>query len=945
MIMKMQFINQRLLAPALFGVTFGVGAMITGVALAQEQSWSYTYNSLGLKETEDGPRTDVEDVTSYTYDASGNLATVTLPLGYVTTYNSYDAAGRPLSITDASGLTTEFEYHPRGWLTKVTLKDRGGDVSKDRVTTYDYYADGEVKQIATPNGSELHFEYNGANHLTAIFNQAAERIEYELDAAGNRTRERILGADGAIVFSVEKAYDELSRLMDVLGNNGQSTHTDYDANDNPLQTTNALSHTNVQQYDALNRLKTHMDPMQAQTHFEYDASGNIRSVTDANGNTTFYTYDGLGNLLSLDSPDTGITTYEYDSAGNRIRQTDARGVVTQYQYDALNRLTHIIYPGSPGENVTYIYCAPSANCLPHQLQTIERADGLVQVFSYTPFNELSFTFGVYGGAYFGTFYEYDSHGDLVVQRQWDGAEVQYLRDAAGRISSVKFRSNSSAAWQVVVDQVNYLPFGPEQSYAYGNGLTHTLEYSQDYQINRIQVGGINPVLDYAYNYNPADNIVGIQNNLDANRNQSFVYDNASRLTNAQGIYGEIGYEYDLVGNRLKRVLDTPNLQATEHYGYNSGTNQLAYLIRVLVAGGYDKIRSYEYDEAGNPVVEQEANPSLENWTWVVTDSTYNHANRRVSAAKQGHFDAEYQYNTLGQRIAKKVGGVVTERYSYGSAGELLQVSNGQNIPLRQYIYLNGKLVGMHNAQENALYYVHHDHLGTPQKLTNQNQQVVWSADYLPFGEAAVTGTQEVYSRFPGQYYDEETGLYYNYFRDYDSSTGRYIQSDPIGLNGGINTYLYVNASPMRYSDPFGLNPVAGCAAGSWGGPLGCGIGAVVGTMVSAAIINAAVRHPTEEDKRELLEACGEVDEKDQCDPPEGTVCSVYHETGAPHKATDIDGNPLGKIVPHVHTYQMNKAPNGCFWNKRSSAIHTHNYTPIDARSCYEYPSWVAQYGG
>jgi len=90
-------------------------------------------------------------------------------------------------------------------------------------------------------------------------------------------------------------------------------------------------------------------------------------------------------------------------------------------------------------------------------------------------------------------------------------------------------------------------------------------------------------------------------------------------------------------------------------------------------------------------------------------------------------------------------------------------------------------------------------------LTDDNQQVVWQAEYEPFGKATVT-TETVTNniRFPGQYYDQETGLHYNYFRYYDPSIGRYITSDPIGLDGGINTYGYVGANPLSYEDFFGL---------------------------------------------------------------------------------------------------------------------------------------------
>lgn len=111
-----------------------------------------------------------------------------------------------------------------------------------------------------------------------------------------------------------------------------------------------------------------------------------------------------------------------------------------------------------------------------------------------------------------------------------------------------------------------------------------------------------------------------------------------------------------------------------------------------------------------------------------------------------------------------------------------------------------------------IYFVHNNHLGTAQVITDSNQQVVWAANYEPFGAVTVTeNTIDNDSRFPGQYYDAATGLYYNYFRDYDPEIGRYIQSDPIGLNGGINTYGYVGGNPISLFDPFGLAPYPGCS--------------------------------------------------------------------------------------------------------------------------------------
>ncbi|MCP4669897.1 MAG: hypothetical protein GY857_01205 [Desulfobacula sp.] len=104
------------------------------------------------------------------------------------------------------------------------------------------------------------------------------------------------------------------------------------------------------------------------------------------------------------------------------------------------------------------------------------------------------------------------------------------------------------------------------------------------------------------------------------------------------------------------------------------------------------------------------------------------------------------------------------------------------------------------------YFYHNDHLGTPQKMMAVNGAVVWSAKYSSFGKAEVhpTSTVENNLRFPGQYYDAETGLHYNYHRYYDPDTGRYLTPDPIGLAGGINPFVYTVNNPINSIDPWGL---------------------------------------------------------------------------------------------------------------------------------------------
>jgi RHS repeat-associated protein len=179
--------------------------------------------------------------------------------------------------------------------------------------------------------------------------------------------------------------------------------------------------------------------------------------------------------------------------------------------------------------------------------------------------------------------------------------------------------------------------------------------------------------------------------------------------------------------------------------------------------------------------------------------------------------AELLTNGLGQRVKKTVGSTVT-LYHYDEGGKLLGEYNSSGTALYETVYLDDQPVAVIKPGSTATtykaYYIYADHLNTPRLITDNAagtaNKKVWQWDSDPFGASvpnenpAGAGTFTYNPRFPGQVYDKETGLHYNYFRDYSPATGRYVQSDPIGLAGGINTFAYVGGNPVLYVDAFGL---------------------------------------------------------------------------------------------------------------------------------------------
>jgi YD repeat-containing protein len=187
----------------------GLNPTLTGTP----RTWTWTYNSFGQMLTATGPRTDVNDTTVYTYDAQGNLATVTNAAGHVTTISNYDANGRAGRITDANGLVTDLSYSPRGWLLSRSVSGPG--ISE--VTSYLYDNAGQLKKVTLPDNAFISYTYDDAHRLTGLADSAGNSIAYTLDAIGNHVKEQVKDPNGTLARQTSRVYDALNRLQQVTG--------------------------------------------------------------------------------------------------------------------------------------------------------------------------------------------------------------------------------------------------------------------------------------------------------------------------------------------------------------------------------------------------------------------------------------------------------------------------------------------------------------------------------------------------------------------------------------------------------------------------------------------------------------------------------------------------------------------------------------------------------
>jgi RHS repeat-associated protein len=290
-----------------------------------------------------------------------------------------------------------------------------------------------------------------------------------------------------------------------------------------------------------------------------------------------------------------------------------------------------------------------------------------------------------------------------------------------------------------------------------------------------------------YGYDDAFRITGITDAGSSALSWSYGYDNLDRLNSASKTGTTQGWTYDANGNRLSETGSAPSA-----YTNSAASNRVSSISGSLV-------RTYGYDAAGNTL------------SYAGITFTYNNRGR-MATATNGSATAAYTYNALGQRIKRTASGVTT-LYVYDEAGHLAGEYTSTGALIQETVWLGDMPVATLRPNGSGgviLYYVHTDHLNTPRLVTDTSNNIRWRWDSDPFGTTAPDenpsslGVFTYNLRFPGQQYDSVAGLNYNYYRDLDPATGRYVQSDPIGLFGGLNTYSYVDGNPLSALDPLGL---------------------------------------------------------------------------------------------------------------------------------------------
>ncbi|WP_350116092.1 RHS repeat-associated core domain-containing protein [Nitrosomonas sp.] len=798
----------------------------------------------------------------YGYTSFGRLETVTDPAGGVTHYTyvrptASTESNLLESVTDARGVRIARNYYGLRYgpscngmegvsdddLAKIPADKREACINDPRTVQ-----DQRVWKQVAADGGEKHFRYTLANPsiptspvIQTVFTDArGHSTTYRFSMQGQPLNVTDPLGQSLVLHRAPGSNLLLSKTGNASCNvcgriSAGDSHQTRDANGNHLTRTNALGHTTKLAYDArFNKPTKITDAAEKTTGINYDDRGNVLSVTDANANITRFTYNSRGLPQTVTDALGNKTTLNYDASGNLVKITDSQSNVTQYVHDAIGRLVEITDPlGNHGKQIYDALNRVVSQIDARGKTTSFSYDAVGNLLSVTDArgNTVSFTYDVMNRVTTRTdaagkteALEYDLSGNLIkytdrrgqasefsydsLNRQIkenyaDGNAVTSEYDARGRLTQV----NDSAGG---VQTFEYDELGRLTSETAPNGA---INYRYD-AVSRLVLRQVIGQAAANYSYDALGNMLSVSDSdisvnfsydalnrrireqRDNGVNTDLTFDSLGRAlsivhSNAAGAIDRQVYEYDKTGNRksLSSTLGQPYITPAATARYDKAN-------RLLERGGF----TYTYDENGNRLTKTSP-AGTTNYSW---DSR----NRLTAITEPDGTVTRFTYDAFNLLISQQVSGSgrnLDTAYLPDSVSNVIYQSSSDGETLS---ILSGRRIDDHLAAsrgDGTKDYILRDALNSTVATTDTAGALKQSISYEPYGQ--VSGSKTM---FPIQYTGRlpvSDGLYYYRARFYDPEAGRFLSEDPIGLEGGINTYAYVDGNPLGMVDPLGL---AGC---------------------------------------------------------------------------------------------------------------------------------------
>ncbi|MEV3853721.1 putative T7SS-secreted protein [Streptomyces sp. NPDC050095] len=718
--------------------------------------------------------------TRYGYDDAGNLTSALRPDGRELTA-SRNEFGLPVRVRTADGTVHHHTYDEHG--NRTSLTDPSG-----RTTHFTYDETGRLAAVTDPLGHTTTIRSNAAGLPVEVSDPLGATTRYIRDAYGRPTA--ITDPSGAVTRLEWTIEGELARRATP---DGASESWTYDGEGNCTSHTDRMGAVTRFEYTHFDLLAARTTPDGVRYTFDHDTELRLAKVTNPQGLTWSYTYDPAGRLIAETDFDDRTLTYAHDSAGRLTTRTDTLGQTTAYTHNALGQITR---KDTDGRVTTYAYD------LTDKLAQATGPDG----------SELTILRDQYGRVRSESVdgreltYTYDELDRRKSRTTPSGATTTWTYDAAGRPTGL---TSSGRTIDLTYDAA-----GRELTRRIGDTIALTNTFDPLGRLaNQSVTGADGGTLQHrAYTYRADGNLTALDDQLNGPRR--FELDAVGRVTAVHAANWTESYAYDAAGNQTHASWPAshPSPEAAGQREY-TGT-------RITRAGNV----RYEHDALGRITLRQKIRLSRKPDTWRYD---WDAEDRLASVLTPDGTRWRYTYDALGRRTAKlryaADGETITERVTFTWDGTTLCEQTTQALQLpnpvtltwdyqgSQPIAQTERIAAAEVPQEeidSRFFAIVTDLVGTPSELIDEQGHVAWRTCSTLWGTTAWNSDAASYTplRFPGQYYDPETGLHYNYFRHYDPETARYLTPDPLGLAPAPNPFAYV-PNPHLWIDPLGLAPV------------------------------------------------------------------------------------------------------------------------------------------